>query len=342
MRRAAVLGTQTPESRREAVAQAAERLRAGELVALPTETVYGLAANALDADAVARIFAAKGRPAENPVIVHVADLAMARGCVSAWPPAAERLAAAFWPGPLTLVLPRAPLVPDVVAAGGPTVGLRWPSHPVFQDVVRACGFPLAAPSANRSGELSPTTAEHVLRSLGDRIPLILDGGRCAVGIESTVIDVSVRPPGVLRPGMVHEGSLRAVVGELAAWEARGRRHEGAAEPPRSPGLLERHYAPRARLLVLQWDDDADLRRQSAAAGLEPAATQVVAHTRVPSAEGWAGVRVLPREAGAFAAALYSELHETDAEGAGAVVVEAPPEAPEWRAVADRLARASVR
>jgi L-threonylcarbamoyladenylate synthase len=334
-----VLATQTPELRSEAVSRAVERLRAGELVALPTETVYGLAANAFDAEAVARIFAAKGRPADNPVIVHVADLELARRCVSAWPPEAERLAAAFWPGPLTLVLPRAPVVPDVVTAGGPTVGLRWPSHPVFQDVVRACGFPLAAPSANRSGELSPTTAEHVLRSLGERVPLILDGGRCAVGIESTVVDLSVRPPRVLRPGMVHEGSLRAVVGELAAGEARGRQH--AEEPLRSPGLLGRHYAPRARLLVFRWDDDADLRRQSAAAGLKAADTQVVAHTHVPSAEGWAGVRALPREAQAFAAALYAELHETDAEGAVAVVVEAPPEAPEWRAVADRLARASV-
>lgn len=320
-----------------AIARAAERLRAGEPVALPTETVYGLAANALDAAAVARIFAVKGRPAENPVIVHVAGLEMARRCASAWPAAAERLAAAFWPGPLTLVLPRAALVPDVVTAGGPTVGLRWPSHPVFQDVVRACGFPLAAPSANRSSELSPTTAEHVLRSLGDRISLILDGGRCAVGIESTVVDLSARPPCLLRPGMVHEASLRAVVGELAGADRRA-----AAEPLRSPGLLERHYAPRARLLLLRWDDDADLRRQSAAAGLEPAATQVVAHTRVPSAEGWAGVRLLPRDARAFAAALYAELHETDAAGAAAVVVEAPPEAPEWQAIADRLARASVR
>jgi L-threonylcarbamoyladenylate synthase len=191
MDRAEILSTHTPALFDIAVARAAEMLRRGEIVALPTETVYGLAANALDTTAVQKIFTAKGRPAHNPIIVHVSDLAMAQRCVSVWPDLAAKLAGAFWPGPLTLVLPCAAQIPDVVTAGGNTVGIRWPSHPFMQAVIRTCGFPLAAPSANRSNEISPTNAEHVTRSLGERIPLIVDGGPSQVGIESTVIDLAV-------------------------------------------------------------------------------------------------------------------------------------------------------
>src|SRR5438105_3027148 len=161
---------------KEAVARAAELLRAGEVVALPTETVYGLAANALDAAAVERIFAVKGRPAHNPIIVHVVDVAMARRCVRDWAPMADRLARAFWPGPLTLVLERSELIPAIVVAGGSTVGVRWPSHSLIQAVIRECNFPIAAPSANRSSEISPTSAEHVRKAIGSKIPLIVDGG----------------------------------------------------------------------------------------------------------------------------------------------------------------------
>jgi L-threonylcarbamoyladenylate synthase len=332
---AAVAATGTADERAAAVARAAALLAAGEVVALPTETVYGLAANALDAKAVERIFEAKGRPAHNPVIVHVSDVAMARRCSAAWPEPAERLAAAFWPGPLTLVLPRAPAIPDAVTAGGATVGLRWPRHPVAEAVIRACGFPLAAPSANRSGELSPTTAEHVRAALGDRIPLIVDGGPCAVGIESTVLDLAADEPRILRPGVVHAVAIASVIGSVA----------GASEPApgealRSPGLLERHYAPRARLLSFAWRDDAELERRVVAAGARRAETHVVAHTRLPAA-GWASLRVLPRDAEAFARSLYAELHALDAAGAAAIVVEAPPSAPEWAGVADRLRRAAV-
>jgi len=183
-------------------------------VALPTETVYGLAANALNAKAVARIFEIKGRPSRNPIIVHVADMVMARRCVTLWPENADKLAKAFWPGPLTLVLPRAAEIPDVVTAGGGTVGVRWPGHPFIQEVIRECGFPLAAPSANPAGQISPTNADHVLKAFGDRIPLIVDGGQSQVGIESTVLDLTQGPPQVLRPGMVHEESLIAVIGKL--------------------------------------------------------------------------------------------------------------------------------
>src|SRR5256886_12720554 len=170
---AEVLPTHTPALLKAAVARAAELLRAGELVSLPTETVYGLAANALDAQAVAKIFNVKGRPSRNPIIVHVAGAAMARRCVTEWPALADRLAKAFWPGPLTLVLPRSREIPDIVAAGGATVGVRWPSHPFIQAVIRECGFPLAAPSANLSSELSATNAEHVRKSLGAKIKLIV-------------------------------------------------------------------------------------------------------------------------------------------------------------------------
>src|SRR6266487_6484411 len=208
--KAVILPTHTPALFDAAVQRAAELLRAGELVALPTETVYGLAANALDARAVARIFEVKGRPAHNPIIVHVAGAGMARRCVADWPPLADKLTKVFWPGPLTVVLPRSLEIPDIVTAGGSTVGVRWPTHPFIQAVIRACGFPLAAPSANLSTQVSPTNALHVQNSLGEKIRLIVDGGQSQVGIESTVLDLSMSSPRLLRPGMIHLESLLAV------------------------------------------------------------------------------------------------------------------------------------
>ncbi|MCU0788999.1 MAG: L-threonylcarbamoyladenylate synthase, partial [Verrucomicrobia bacterium] len=283
----------------------------------------------------ARLYEVKGRPAHNPIIVHVAGLAMARECAAGWPELADRLARAFWPGPLTLVVPRAAGIPDNVTAGGETVGVRWPSHPFMQAVIRKCGFPLAAPSANLSNRLSPTNAAHVQDQLGDRISLIVDGGQSQVGIESTVVDMTVDPPGVLRPGMVHEEALLAVTGRL--------RH-GAGESGevlRSPGLLSKHYAPRARLLVLAWSDEQDLLRQLQSMSVSPAVTHVVAHTRLPSGEGLAGVSVIPHDAEAFARALYAELHRCDAGAVRVIVVEGVPDLPAWRAVADRLNRAAA-
>ena len=207
--------TDTPQLFEQAIKRAAQLLRGGEVVGLPTETVYGLAANAFDESAVARIFEIKGRPAHNPIIVHIASLEMARSCVADWPELAEKLARAFWPGPLTMVLPRSERIPSIVAAGGETVGIRWPSHPLAQALIRECGFPLAAPSANLSNQLSPTAAEHVVKSLGDRVPMIIDGGPCQVGIESTVLDLTVLPPRVLRPGIIHDEALASVTGRLA-------------------------------------------------------------------------------------------------------------------------------
>jgi L-threonylcarbamoyladenylate synthase len=335
---AEVLPTHTPTLFTAAVGRAADLLRAGEVVALPTETVYGLAANAFDAQAVARIFEVKGRPAHNPIIVHVASPEMARRCVREWPLVADKLASAFWPGPLTLVLPRAKTVPNIVTAGGNTVGVRWPAHLFIQAVIRECGFPLAAPSANLSNSISPTNAEHVLKSLGARIPLIVDGGQSQVGIESTVLDLTETPPRVLRPGMIHDESLRAVLREGMEFE---KRKGGAASGAlRSPGQLPKHYSPKAKLVVWNWRDDVDLRSQLSALHPPPRHIHVIAHSRIPSGEGVSAVSVIPHDAEAFARAIYAELHRCDDEGAGLVVVEALPKGPEWRAIADRLRRAA--
>ena len=333
-----ILSTHTPALFAAAVKRAAELLRAGEVVALPTETVYGLAANALDARAVARIFEIKGRPANNPVIVHVSGNEMAKRCVSRWPERADKLSHAFWPGPLTLVLPRAREIPDNVTAGGATVGVRWPSHPFIQAVIRECGFPLAAPSANLSNQISPTNAEHVRQQLGGKIPLIVDGAQAQVGIESTVLDLSVTPPQILRPGMIHVESLAAVCGEVRSQKTEVRSQETAL---RSPGQLKKHYSPKAKLVVLNWRDDADLESQLSAFNCPMGTVQVIAHTRIPGGAQFADVSVMPHDAEAFARALYGELHRCDAAGAALIVVEAPPETAEWSGITDRLRRAAA-
>jgi len=335
-----VMPINTPDLFATAVREAAELLRAGEIVALPTETVYGLAANALDPSAVARIYKAKGRPGNNPIIVHVASIEMARNCAAEWPKTASELARNFWPGPLTLVLPRASLIPDLVTAGGPTVGLRWPRHPFIQAVIQECGFPLAAPSANPSNRVSPTTAEHVRKSLYGRIPLIVDGGTCPVGIESTVLDLTVTPVQILRPGMIHAAALEAVIKQPV--EYFGRPGSSATHQLRSPGQLPRHYAPRTPLVVLSWEDDAALLSQLQTYGLSPKQCWIMAHHKVPAAGPWAGITVMPQEPQAYARALYGELHACDEKTPAAIVVEAPPSTRGWEAIADRLRRASHR
>ncbi|HEX5221503.1 MAG TPA: L-threonylcarbamoyladenylate synthase [Verrucomicrobiae bacterium] len=327
-----VLSTHTPALFSVAVRRATELLRAGEVVALPTETVYGLAANALEANAVAKIYEIKGRPAHNPIIVHVASNEMARRCVSHWPDAATQLSKAFWPGPLTMVLPRAKEIPEIVTAGGDTVGVRWPGHPFIQAVIRECGFPLAAPSANLSNQVSPTNAEHVRKQLGNKLALIVDGGQSQVGIESTVIDLATTPPRVLRPGMIHEESLIAVLGELGTRNLK-------SGTLRSPGLLRKHYAPKARLKVLSWRDTADLNSQLSTLSSQLSQTHIIAHTHIPSGEGFGGVSVIPHDAEAYARAIYGELHRCDEAGATLIVAEALPEHVEWRAIVDRLNRA---
>ena len=309
------------------LARAIEVLRAGGLVAFPTETVYGLGANALDADAVRRIFAAKGRPATNPVIVHVATIEQVALVASDWPDDAARLAAAFWPGPLTLVLPRRPDVPDVVTAGGPTVAVRIPSHPVAHRLLEVLGLPIAAPSANRSNHLSPTTAQHVFADLNGRIDLLLDGGPTSGGIESTVVDVTIRPARLLRPGLIDPREIERILGPITRTIAT------SSAPLPSPGMLSRHYAPRTPLECVEGDATDRL------AELLTAGLRVALVTHRPN---FKGVRVvtMPADPAGYAARLYEALHLLDAEGFDRLIVELPPDEDAWLAVRDRLCRAS--
>jgi L-threonylcarbamoyladenylate synthase len=324
-----ILQTNEPEFFAEAIARAAAVLRAGDLVAVPTETVYGLAANALETKAVEKIFEAKERPQENPIIVHVANEAMARDCVAVWPDAAAALAQEFWPGPLTLVLPKAEIIPANVTAGGGTVGVRCPGHPFLRELIGACRFPLAVPSANLSNHVSPTTAAHVLAQLNGRIPLIIDGGAAEVGIESTVVDLTGDGARVLRPGMISAGEIGAVAAVPDAVDG----------PLKSPGQLPRHYAPNARLLVLTWRDGEDLEGQIAYSRTPADRVCVIAHTEAVPGTRFGRLTMLPCEPAAYARALYAELHQCDAEGAELIVVETVPDTDDWRAIADRLERA---
>ncbi|MBX9582161.1 MAG: threonylcarbamoyl-AMP synthase [Gemmataceae bacterium] len=317
-----------------AVRRAADLIRAGRLVAFPTETVYGLGANALDPAAVAGIFAAKGRPATNPVIVHIAEVAQAAEVTAEWPGVAGKLAARFWPGPLTLVVPKRPEVPDVVTAGGPTVAVRCPAHPVAQALIQEAGVPVAAPSANRSTELSPTRAEHVLKGLGGRIDLILDGGPCPGGIESTVVDVTGGAVRLLRPGLVTVPMLEAVVGPVLA--SRGVA-EGVA---RSPGQMERHYSPRTRVVLAEGQVQAG-QLLGRFRGQGQQVRVLVQHTHL--IDVWTPELVsMADDPEGYAAALYDTLHRLDGEGLDAIIVTMPgdEDEPDWAAVRDRLTRAA--
>ena len=312
-----------------AIREAAEILLTGGLVAFPTETVYGLGADGLNPGAVARIYAAKGRPATNPVILHVADVAGAKPLVSAWPEAARLLAERYWPGPLTLVLPSSEVVPSIIRAGGPTVALRCPAHPVALALIRVVGRPLAAPSANRSQHLSPSLAAHVASSLGEAVDLILDGGPTEAGLESTILDLSRARPRILRPGPIKPAELALIIGELDTWEGAleiGQRQE-------APGMTERHYAPRARLELV------DRGRGLSSASGSRVYVGIGALPELP-----AGVRgvLLPLDAEAVGTRLYALLHELDEAGFDRIVMERPPEGEAWLAVRDRLQRASAK
>lgn len=315
-----------------AIATAAALLREGRLVAFPTETVYGLGARADDARAVRRIYEAKGRPAENPSIVHTRDADRALALADHVPEAAKRLAARFWPGPLTLVLPVRPgSVAPEVTAGGPTIALRVPAHPVAQALLAAVDLPIAAPSANASTTLSPTTAAHVRKSLGDRVDLVLDGGPTGFGIESTIVDVTREPARVLRRGSITLEAMRAIgldVIDLGdAVVARG-------EIARAPGTQARHYAPTTPLEILALDDLVE--RASAAVR---AGARVAVLSRSGDVLATAALR-LADDPVAFAAGLYAALHQLDDAGCDRLFVEAVPAGAAWDAVRDRLARAA--
>lgn len=302
--------------------EAAARIRSGELVAFPTETVYGLGANALDAAAVEKIYELKGRPATSPLIVHVASIEMARNAVAHWPPLAERLAERWWPGPMTLVLPKRPTIPDIVTAGLPTVGVRIPRHPIALDLIRRAGVPIAAPSANKFMGVSPTEARHVRAAFGDAVP-VLDGGSCEVGLESTVIAFEGDRARVLRPGMLPKDALAEIDAAADESPLDLETPDGAHA---SPGMHRRHYSPRTRVVLLESGDP-----------LPPGDGVYVWYHEARS--GARSVQ-MPADASSYAARLYSTLHALDDESPAWIAIEIPPDGAEWRAVHDRLRRAA--
>ena len=314
-----------------ALALAAERLAHGELVALPTETVYGLGARADDDAAVARIFAAKGRPADHPLIVHVARPEQAQRFAAHWPVAAQRLVQAFWPGPLTVIVPRAAGVAAAAAGGQTSVGLRCPAHPVAQALLTAAaerGVPgVAAPSANRFGRVSPTSAAHVAGEF-DQDLLILDGGDCDVGIESTIIDCTRDDRAVLlRPGVLTRERIEAVLGLRLA--------ERDAASPRASGTLASHYAPRAKVRLMSAD------QLRAAFEVMPPGVGVAVYSRSVDAPSAGAHRRQPPDARAMAHELFAVLRDLDDTGVALIWVETPPDTPEWDGVRDRLHRAAA-
>jgi L-threonylcarbamoyladenylate synthase len=304
------------------IAHAAGLIREGKLVAFPTETVYGLGANALDAVAVRKIFLAKGRPETSPLIVHVSSIEMARELAAEWPEAAEKLAAEFWPGPLTLVVLKSKQVPDEVTAGLPTVALRQPDHPLAAMLITQAGVPIAAPSANRFGSLSPTTAEHVIAGLGEAVDLVLDGGATRVGIESTVLSLAGPQPVLLRPGMITREEIEERIGpvEVAA--------RGGSGPHASPGMHARHYSPRTPMVLNREGDYLPGGR--------------VAYLWLYNPDESAAYAVeMPSTPAEYGATLYDTLFHLDAMGFDYLVVERPPDWPEWEGILDRLKRASA-
>jgi L-threonylcarbamoyladenylate synthase len=290
--------------------KAAELIRAGKLVAFPTETVYGLGANALDPAAIEKIYAAKGRPATSPLIVHVASIEMARSLVREWPERARKLVAKFWPGPLTLVLPKQPHVPDRLTASLDTVGVRMPAHPIALELIREAGVPIAAPSANPFTQLSPTTAQHVRDALGGHVAMVLDGGPSQVGIESTVLSLAGPDAVLLRPGMISRADIEAVIGPVKVLD------ETPEGPHASPGLHRRHYSPRTPLILLE-------------RGQAP-----------PSGRGIC--LEMPADPHEYATVLYERLHQADSQGYDWIAIEQPQRTPEWAAILDRLERAAAR
>jgi L-threonylcarbamoyladenylate synthase len=315
------------------VADAARILRGGGLVAFATETVYGVGADATQPGAVRRIFAAKGRPSTNPLIAHVSDEVIARRFSALWPAGASQLAAKFWPGPLTLVVAKHPSICAEATAGRQTVGLRVPDHRLALELLREFGGAVAAPSANRSTHISPTTAEHVRQELGNSVDMILDGGPCDVGIESTVLDLSGRMPTILRPGAISREQIESQIGRVELFE-------GAAPvstPAASPGQHSIHYAPRTRAYRFARDEAAKLRE---AGGLVAA----IFRGDVPFAlrqKRFHFLTVLPEDVQGYSRALYSAMRDADQSGANAIWIEMPPDEPGWTAVHDRLRRATT-
>lgn len=319
---------------------AANLLRRGEVVAFPTETVYGLGADAFNAQAIERVYELKGRPRHNPLIVHVSGPEMARRVVREWSDAAAALSRRFWPGPLSILVPRSRELPEIVTAGSDLVAVRCPNHPVTLALLFELNRPLVGPSANLSGHVSPTDAQHVREAFADRGVQVLDGGACEAGIESTVVDVTSDPPRVLRPGIISAAQIAEVLGRPVA-ETSGDQPVGG--PLHSPGLLDRHYCPRAAAYVFDENEWPDVRRIAAGRG-----DMVILSHRLLRAEPGLRVIELPPDAAGYAAILYAALRDADRAGASTILIERPPtgratdEDPLWMAITDRLSRAAIR
>ena len=331
-----------PASEGVALRESARRIRAGELVAFPTETVYGLGADASNDAAVAKVFAAKGRPADHPLIVHVADAAQVAGYAASVPVFATRLMQAFWPGPLTVILPRRPGMANAAAAGQDSIGLRCPSHPLARAFLQAClqlGVSgVAGPSANRFGRVSPTTAAHVRQEFGDAV-WVLDGGPCEVGIESAIVDCTRSRPVLLRPGALTRAQLEAACGEavLDAAEAESD-NDVSGEAPRAPGTLASHYAPNAKVRLM---DAAAIQTALDVLGADAAHIAVYARSIVRIKSERVIYRRMPDDALAAAQQLFAVLRSFDEQGVKLIWIEPPPDGAEWDGVRDRLARAAA-
>jgi L-threonylcarbamoyladenylate synthase len=324
-----VIAVDPQAPRQDSIDEAAEVLRRGGLVVFPTETVYGLGAHALWPKSVRRIFEVKGRPSVHPLIVHVPDIESARALASEWPDVAEDLGRRFWPGPLTLVVPKHRDVPPEVTAGLDSVGVRVPSHPVAQAILRAAKIPVAAPSANPFTRISPTTAEHVVKELGPGIEVVLDAGPTTVGIESTVVDVTRTPPVLLRPGVISKGDLESVVGTIHVRDESIA--DGVARP--SPGMSARHYAPRARVMLFEPNEreraiEAVQEETAGALLLSPLEARITYPI------------VMPSDPAEYARRLYATLHELEARACTLILIERVPDATEWAGIRDRLERAA--
>ena len=316
------------------LAEAAAILRAGGLVAFATETVYGLGADATNPEAVARIFAAKGRTATNPLIVHVAETTAAFPLVASWPERAENLACIFWPGPLTMVLPRSNLIPDIVTAGLPTVGIRVPEPGVATSLIRLAVCPIAAPSANRSTGVSPTLAGHVRADLDGKVDLILDSGPTMIGIESTVIDLSGTIPRILRPGWITAEQIAEALGEPVETAIHA---VEALSPMTSPGQMTIHYAPRTPAFRVERDRFVDLHPYAGSYSVLAVGPPIEPRSEAPIRES-EQVRLNPL--GDAASRLYQILRDHDAMGRDFLLIVMPPDEPEWRAIRDRIERAT--
>ncbi|HYJ19356.1 MAG TPA: L-threonylcarbamoyladenylate synthase [Burkholderiales bacterium] len=312
----------------EQIGKAALLLRQGGLVAFPTETVYGLGADASNPAALKKIFAAKGRPADHPLIVHIADMSDLKNWVAEVPRAAWLLAEKFWPGPLTMVLKRAPHVNALISGGQDSIGLRVPAHPVAQNLLRAFGGGIAAPSANKFGRLSPTAAEHVRQELGAAVDMVLDGGNCEVGIESTIVDLTRETPAILRPGRISAQQIGdALLAQLG---------DNGLDRPRVPGALASHYSPLLPLKLVHPDQIETYVRQHAGTAIAVLARR--GRPRDSRAALWQVAPELPDD---YARTLYAALRRLDDSGCRMIVVEDPPQLPEWVAVRDRLVRAAT-